>query len=301
MTLGEKIREERKKRGLSRLALANMLGMADTTLQYIENGTTKLPHKGNLRKIAALLEIDLEELGLDRYIAEGDTAVMVATQEDPELIARGERIRAERKRRGFSQVDLAALAGIPLVTLKRIERGRLLVPHDKTLCKIAGALKIDPQELGIGPEVAEKCAVTDMIKAAVKTFRSPKGFCPRFAYCRKATGHLRSDAARQLGISENTLAAIEACSVAPTAPLILKMADLYGVSCDYLLGHRGDTYDGRYCMFVYCEAGELHDHCCADCRRRSSCAVRCENNPERCGGVRTRRPNEMFRDGKAAI
>ena len=309
MTLGEKIREERKKRGLSRLALANMLGMADTTLQYIENGTTKLPHKGNLRKIAALLEIDLEELELAEYAAEGNGAVKAALkvvkdalkEDDPRIMAIAERIRDERKRKGITQETLAAVAGVARNTVCVIEIGRRPAAGDKVLFKIASALEIDPKELGVGAAAAEKYAVTEMIKTAAKFGQPQKGFCPRFAYCRKATGHTRSDAAKQLGISQNTLGAIEACSVVPTAPLILKMAALYGVSCDYLLGHRPDTYDGRFCMFVYCEAGELHDHCCADCQHRASCEVRCENSPAKCGGVRTRRPNETIRDGKAVL
>jgi transcriptional regulator with XRE-family HTH domain/tetratricopeptide (TPR) repeat protein len=59
----------------------------------------------------------------------------------------GARIRTLRYRRGLSQAQLAAKAGVGEKTLKRLEAGRTGTPHPDTLAAIAGALGLPPEEL----------------------------------------------------------------------------------------------------------------------------------------------------------
>ena len=61
----------------------------------------------------------------------------------------GSRIRSCRQANGFTQVSLAAKAGIGRVTLTRIEKGEQ-APRLETLTAIAGALGVDVVDLLAG-------------------------------------------------------------------------------------------------------------------------------------------------------
>ena len=58
----------------------------------------------------------------------------------------GARIRDARRRRVLTQKELAELAGLPRVTLVRIETDRQR-PRPSTLRRLAKALGLKPQEL----------------------------------------------------------------------------------------------------------------------------------------------------------
>jgi transcriptional regulator with XRE-family HTH domain len=61
-------------------------------------------------------------------------------------LTRGEKVRAERIRRGWTQEDLARKAGLLTRTVSLFEQGKS-VGTDKTLHKLSVALDIDPREL----------------------------------------------------------------------------------------------------------------------------------------------------------
>ena len=66
------------------------------------------------------------------------------------------RIKHERLRRGWIQVDLAYHSRVPVADVSRIETGRLR-PYDSQITKLATALGVGPTELL--QEVAEiECA-----------------------------------------------------------------------------------------------------------------------------------------------
>lgn len=62
----------------------------------------------------------------------------------------GERVRALRKKRGYSQVELAALAGITQGSLSLIERNETEMPAGDTLAGLCKALKTTPDFLVAG-------------------------------------------------------------------------------------------------------------------------------------------------------
>ncbi len=64
----------------------------------------------------------------------------------------GERIKKLRAQRSLEQKELAELSGVPLQTIKDIERGKTVTPRQKTLRPLAEALKSDPAYLLLGPE-----------------------------------------------------------------------------------------------------------------------------------------------------
>ena len=191
----------------------------------------------------------------------------------------GERIASERQRQGLTLSQLAERAGVDIGGLSKIESGVTKKPQKRTVARLSEALGVELSESGL----AEK-----------RKTQLRRDYTPRFAFCRKATGHSRVDAAKALGIRTETLAGYELCTNYPPAWMVLKMARLYGVTCGYLLGEKEDKYRGRFCTISYCEAGLLHDRCCHDCPDREGCDAACENDPERCSVARKKRPNEMF-------
>lgn len=58
----------------------------------------------------------------------------------------GPRVRFERRRRGWSQTQLASLAGCSATAVSRLENGARRTP-DSVRVTIARALEIDPAEL----------------------------------------------------------------------------------------------------------------------------------------------------------
>ena len=54
----------------------------------------------------------------------------------------GTRIRALRQDRVITQLELSSMSGVPLPTLKDIERGRTLNPRVKTIRRLATALEV---------------------------------------------------------------------------------------------------------------------------------------------------------------
>jgi ribosome-binding protein aMBF1 (putative translation factor) len=61
-------------------------------------------------------------------------------------LTRGEKVRAERIRRAWTQEDLARKAGLLTRTVSLFEQGKS-VGTDKTIHKLSVALDIDPREL----------------------------------------------------------------------------------------------------------------------------------------------------------
>jgi len=63
----------------------------------------------------------------------------------------GQNVLAARRRAGFSQEELGALAGLPRTEIGFVEGGRRL-PRADTLIKLASALGVDAGELLAGVE-----------------------------------------------------------------------------------------------------------------------------------------------------
>lgn len=71
----------------------------------------------------------------------------------------GERIRATRKRRVMSQAELAAAAGVALITINRLENGKgEPEPRPSTIRNVAKALDVEPGWLLFGDDDESKIA-----------------------------------------------------------------------------------------------------------------------------------------------
>lgn len=61
-TLGDKVRQRRKKFGLSQDKLSKVAGVAYNTIVKIESGENRNPTLDTLKKIAKVLEVRLDDL-----------------------------------------------------------------------------------------------------------------------------------------------------------------------------------------------------------------------------------------------
>lgn len=188
----------------------------------------------------------------------------------------GQQITAARQRAGIPLEELARKADIDKGTLSRIEADITKTPRKSTI------------------ELLEK-ALNEALTGGTFMREEPIAppFNPRFKLCREATGHEITEAAKMLGLYPKTLGYFESGQRIPTAELVTAMARLYRVSTDFLLGVEPDPFKGRSCMAAFCEAGQFHDHCCADCPRRGDCGYACKNSPERCKCVRVLSPERV--------
>lgn len=75
----------------------------------------------------------------------------------------------------------------------------------------------------------------------------------QFREARKKNKLKLTAAAKMLGVSQPTLSSWEAGRKSPTIDNLAKMADLYGVTTDYLLG-RGGSQDTIFHLYSVCMA-----------------------------------------------
>lgn len=206
---------------------------------------------------------------------------MTKTPFDPAKLALGDTIKARREALGWSITRCSREVGMDLGNYKRIEDGVTRAPRKATLEKIGKALGIN--------------LVGETVKRP-ETWKK-QGYVPRFALCRKATGRTLAQAAETLRVQKDTLKKWEACETSPSALVLIRMARLYGVSVDYLIGFDEKPFPGLRCaMNGPCPAGKPIDYCCRDCPEGKHCAAHCQNDPKRCNCIREIAEIEKCRD-----
>ncbi|MFP3845807.1 helix-turn-helix domain-containing protein [Priestia filamentosa] len=70
-------------------------------------------------------------------------------------------IRVKRVRKGWTQLELAEVSGVPQCTISQIERGSRRYPTYDTICKIAKALDLPLEDFSFMEDHNEKGAVKD--------------------------------------------------------------------------------------------------------------------------------------------
>lgn len=79
----------------------------------------------------------------------------------------GQRVRAMRERRLWSQRDLSERAGVPQATISRVESDQNETrPQNRTIISLAQALDVDPAWIMFGGDETGKAAARDNLAAA---------------------------------------------------------------------------------------------------------------------------------------
>lgn len=119
------LREARRAKGLTQGQLSNLVGVASAPRVSAWESGQQIPHPGQLRKLADVLEVPITQL------------LEPVPVEDRDL----RRLRIEA---GLTIVELAARVHVAEPTLKRWERGEVKgLPRRLPLIEIARALRVD--------------------------------------------------------------------------------------------------------------------------------------------------------------
>lgn len=188
-------------------------------------------------------------------------------------------IRRRREERGFSQRELARLAGVDSAEISRIESGSRTRPRVETLWKIAPHLALDPTDLvRISrdlPNDANAMMLADERAARTRPSRQrdpdlERAFADRLQELRAAAGIERDDLARRVGVTYAAITRYELGTI-PEATILCRLADEFGVSLDNLLGRpdkrTATTEDAPQKLMIYTTDLELEGESVEDWRR----------------------------------
>ena len=140
--IGEKLKEERKRRDLTKTQFASFCGVYSSQLSNIEMGICKVPGMKLLRQLIKKLNWDEKEI---MRLRERDERRFANRQYNTSTI--GELIRQKRKEKMLTQQELAYRAQINICTVTVIELGKSRRIHNYTLERIADELEIGLEEL----------------------------------------------------------------------------------------------------------------------------------------------------------
>lgn len=127
------LRAARKRARLTQEALGRLTGIPSKTVIEYESGRVT-PTLRRLVTLAAAMGAEIDEL------------LGWPAKRDIDLAGLGKRLRAERERRGLTQVCLSEAAGLEGAAVGEFERGRG-IPHVRTLLAICANLGVRPSVL----------------------------------------------------------------------------------------------------------------------------------------------------------
>jgi len=142
-----------------------------------------------------------------------------------------ERLRLLRKQKNISQEKLAAEIGVERSSIGKYEGNQNITPSDDVKCRIADYFNVSLDYL-FGrtdmPNEESDHAIDDLNDDSYKKFK--------FKRCREANGYTQEQLAEKLNMTVRAVAAWESGERKPTIDKLIKLADLYNVTTDYLLG-----------------------------------------------------------------
>lgn len=151
-------------------------------------------------------------------------------------IAFGQRLRALRERKNMTQAKLAALCNLSEPTISLYENGKR-EPSYKTLLIIAETLHTTPNYLLTGKN-GGNFSQSGPTKGNLTPYRN-KALARRIKEERLKKGWTQKQIAAMLGVEVGTFSGYERAYRTPETKTLEKMADLFHVSADYLLGRQG--------------------------------------------------------------
>ncbi|MFC1961733.1 helix-turn-helix domain-containing protein [Chloroflexota bacterium] len=131
-TFGQQLKELRQRVGLTQRELAKRASINFTYISKIENGVLPAPGEKTILKLARALKADADLL----LIYAGKIPTHLTSNFGAEL-------KELRQRVGLTQRELAKRASINFTYISKIENGVLPAPGEKTILKLARALKAD--------------------------------------------------------------------------------------------------------------------------------------------------------------
>lgn len=208
---GCRLRDLRRQEGVTLDGLSEITGLSASFISRMELGkrSAKLEH---LIKISDALGVSLAELR-DEDAPDGDLTA---------------RIVAARKAAKLTQTELAEAVGVTRGAVAQWESGET-APRRKLMARIAETTSVSLIWLECGVSSAE-------------TMQNPSSTIGgRIRSARKAWGMPQIDLAEGLGVSAQAVTQWEKNQTLPSASRFSGLADLLGVSVEWILSGRGET------------------------------------------------------------
>lgn len=206
--LGEKIAEQRKKLGLSQEELAEKLNISQKSISKYELGDRKPQYKVLVR-IAEYFGVTVDYL-----LRSTDT-------QDFDICDCGNTIKELRTEAGMTQEELGMLLNVQNAAISKYESGKIPLTGE-TLLKLSKIFNVS----------------TDYLLGAEEGNTMIGG---KIAELRKKLGLNQEELAKKIGVSRSALSLYEIDRREPDLETVKKIASLFGVTTDYLLGAEGDT------------------------------------------------------------
>lgn len=218
--LGEKIAEQRKKLGLSQEELAEKLNISQKSISKYELGNRKPQYKVLVR-MAEYFGVTTDYL----------LGVTDSTENEPESsVTRkfGNRLRELRVSEGITQLQMAVILDTSKSNISKYEAGTV-EPGMEKINEIARFFKVTTDYL-FGMETGGNTMIGGKI-----------------AELRKELELSQKELAKKIGVSRSALSLYEIDRREPDLETVKKIASLFGVTTDYLLGlaKGGNTMLGK--------------------------------------------------------
>ena len=205
---GEKILEQRKRKGITQQELADALNISRSTLAGYE-AENKKPSYKVLVRMAEYFGVTVDYL-----LRSTDT-------QDFGICDSGNTIKELRTEAGMTQEELGMLLNVQNAAVSKYESGKVPLTGD-TLLKLSKIFNVS----------------TDYLLGAEEGNTMIGG---KIAELRKEQGLNQKELARKIGVSRSALSLYEINRREPDLETVKKIASLFGVTTDYLLGAEGDT------------------------------------------------------------
>lgn len=212
--LGERIAEQRKKLGLSQEELAEKLNISQKSISKYELGDRKPQYKVLVRMA------EYFGVTVDYLLRSTDT-------QDFGICDCGNTIKELRTEAGMTQEELGMLLNVQNAAVSKYESGKVPLTGE-TLLKLSKIFNVSTDYL-LGAEEGNT-----MIGGKV-------------AELRKEQGLNQKELAKKIGVSRSALSLYEIDRREPDLETVKKIASLFGVTTDYLLGlaKGGNTMLGK--------------------------------------------------------
>jgi transcriptional regulator with XRE-family HTH domain len=139
MSIGQRVRQARQARDLTMEHLARRTGLSLSAVSELERDRTRYPQASTLVALARALDVST-------------TWLAAAALLTPAQVTLGQRLRAARAARGLTQTQLAAMVGVPVSRISKLEIGTTRQPSFVLLGAVAAALDVSPTWLaGLAP------------------------------------------------------------------------------------------------------------------------------------------------------
>lgn len=243
----------REDNNLTQEEMASMLGVKRGTVAAWEAGGYRIPELAKAFQAAEIFKVSVDYLlgrANDPHL--GDVEQYKQEKTEIDIL-----IKKRREKLGFSQCQLSLMSGVSNTEINRIETGERKQPSQEILGKLASPLRFKKEELFeaagyfIGGKIPSEIQVGEITPIPIYgdiQAGDPMLVCEevtgtlgtKIAKLRQAKEITQEELAKLIPVDQSMISYYEKNKKKPSTEVLEKIADIFGVSVDYLLGRAED-------------------------------------------------------------